>query len=358
MTTYNFTSPGLAESVAAAPITKGHVALLQRIRGFDGLENAVLATTRGDSWYARRKVLDAAGMLVHDDHEAWLQLQLEADGGRVRATRDRLRAQKYFLTKCGLTTLYIVHDRRTANQADFVQVKVMVESEVVDCELFSDSGWRTLEDLSDLVRDSEGIELKEKRQFRPIAYCLDRSVDVGLFMVELENVEAARREASRARRFKLTHGNTGRQEVVTMDVLSPSWDKFPARERRLFDDWGRSSAGRSGARFCDHWAAQLSDYTDPKGERWMSFVPLWTTTKKLAKIEGNKGGVYELFGKLEKMNLRLDVPFGWFFYMLHGNRMGDVVGRRIVQAAEDGLIVLPEHDYQVLASWKSQEYGF
>lgn len=358
MTTYNFNAPGLAEKIAAVAVSKSHANLLQVISGVAGLEDAYLATTRGPSWYVRRKVVDAGGTLIHDNHEEWLRLQLEADGGRARITRARLRAEGYFLTKCELTTLYIVHDRHSMSQADFVQLEVYVENEFVDCQLFSQGDWCEIADLRDLMADSEGMEVKDKRQHRPLNYLLHRAIDIGLFVGVIDKVEATRREFTRSRKYVFTDVSTGRELVQTADQLSPGWDKFPSKERRMFEDWRRSSAGQSGARFCQHWVVEVTDYTDTKGERWLSLIPVWTFAQKLAKIEGGKGGVYELFGKLQKMDLRLKAPFGWYFYMLHGNKMGDVVGRRITQAAEDGLIVLPEHDYQVLASWKAHEYGF
>jgi hypothetical protein len=44
--------------------------------------------------------------------------------------------------------------------------------------------------------------------------------------------------------------------------------------------------------------------------------------------------------------------------MLHGNRIGDWAGKWILKGAEDGEIVLPEHDYRVLKAWYDHPYGF
>ncbi|WP_157730851.1 hypothetical protein [Variovorax sp. HW608] len=92
--------------------------------------------------------------------------------------------------------------------------------------------------------------------------------------------------------------------------------------------------------------------------RTVAYTPAWATTKRLAKIAGNKGSDYELYGKLEKLDRHIGVPFAWFFFMLHGNRVGDVSGHRVLRAAEQGLIVLPEHDYRVLKAWSQHPYGF
>jgi len=126
----------------------------------------------------------------------------------------------------------------------------------------------------------------------------------------------------------------------------------------MFSDWALSSAGRSGARLCAHWAMQISDYTDPKGVRGMSLVPVRTSTLKLAEVDGRKGSAYELFGQLEKLDRRVKVPFAWYFYMLHGDRVNDAAGHRVIKAVEAGQIVLPEHDYRVLKAWEANTYGF
>lgn len=87
-------------------------------------------------------------------------------------------------------------------------------------------------------------------------------------------------------------------------------------------------------------------------------IPLWTTTLKLAEVESDKGSAYELFGKLEKLDRRVKVPFAWYFFLLHGDRVDDAAARRVIAAAEAGQIVLPEHDYRVLEAWEAHPYGF
>jgi hypothetical protein len=67
---------------------------------------------------------------------------------------------------------------------------------------------------------------------------------------------------------------------------------------------------------------------------------------------------YALHGKLETLDRRVTVPFGWYFYMLHGNRVHDWAGERVIRAAEAGTIVLPGHDYRVLKAWQANTYGF
>lgn len=90
----------------------------------------------------------------------------------------------------------------------------------------------------------------------------------------------------------------------------------------------------------------------------MSLVPMWTTTLKLVEVEGKKGSAYELCGKLEKLDRRVKVPFGWYFFRLHGNRVDKTAAHRVIQAAEAGHIVLPDHEDRILKGWQAHPYGF
>lgn len=106
------------------------------MRAFDPLTRVHLVAQRGDAYLQRRKVLDAQGRIVSDDHEAWLCEQLEADGGRASSTYERLKSAGYLLSKCGITTLYLVHDCGTNDESNFVQAEVDLEDEWTDRPLF------------------------------------------------------------------------------------------------------------------------------------------------------------------------------------------------------------------------------
>lgn len=52
-------------------------------------------------------------------------------------------------------------------------------------------------------------------------------------------------------------------------------------------------------------------------------------------------------------------PFSWFFYMVHGNRIGAAAGGIVAKAIIAGeMKPLPEHDEKVLLRWAEQQYGF
>lgn len=363
--TYLIELPDLAIQVENAAVTPKHTALLSVLRGREPLRDTTFATLRDGFWLARRMVLTSAGTVVAQDHRAWLTEELSKDGGRPAVTAQRLRALDYRLSVCTLDKLYFIADRG-GDQDNFIQIKVEQLRERVERRMFdTGGGWRTLRDIDDLVEEAEqGVPLADADQVRLGCdrYELRRVIDVRAFMAEGEALKLADHTLRRKRTLMVADVHPGSGPVhaprpMTIDELDPQAKHWIWPARRLFNDWTASSAGRAGHRLCKHWVLQIQDYTSPKGERNVGVVPLWTHTRKMAKV-GRVPNVHTLLGKLQSIDFRCGPTFGWFFYMLHGNLIDDSVGRRILQAAEDGLIVLPEHDYQVLRRWKSMPYGF
>lgn len=360
MKEYELNIPGLAEAAAACTPAPGHKALVKALQRLPGLEEIKLATTRGEdggSYLAKRGVYGPDGTRLHDDHQTWLREQVEADGGHVRSTYDRLYGKGYKLSKTHLATLYLVLDHG-GDESNFAQFEIWREHEHMDCELLK--GWGAPRDLDEMVREAEGYSLPDDQcvPVAPARYRYRRAVDVGHFIRMLDAIEAAKREALSRRRYTMTD-DSGKAEVLSHAQLDPGFGRYPHRARRLFNDWAASSASQSGARLCDHWVMQFEDWTNPKtGVRDMQVIPVWTYGKKLAEVKASQGDAYSFYGKLQTLDRRVGVPFGWYFYMLHGNRVTDGAGHRVLEAAEQGLIVLPEHDYQVLRAWKARPYGF
>jgi hypothetical protein len=362
MNEYSLTLPGLEESIAKSRPDLWHSQLVQAVARFPGLEAATVRATRGGDgsiYMQRRKVMRADGSVEHDNHAAWLAEQLRADDGDAKATYERLSQQGYRLSRCDITRLHLACDRGGADQADFLQVDVDLCDERVHCALFRSYFFDEPRTLQDLVDAAEGEPVgEEQRTLISVHYQLSRAVDVAKFVDLAEQLEEQQRAKLRARRYEVTRGD-GTKETRTHADIDPGFDRFPSKTRRLFDDWSTSSAGRSGARLCEHWLLQFSDWTDPSsGTRYLSVVPLWAFSKKLAEVNARSGDVYGLFSKLQTIDRRVQVPFGWYFYMLHGNRVHDGAGKRVLEAAEGGLIVLPEHDYRVLRNWADRSYGF
>lgn len=225
------------------------------------------------------------------------------------------------LSQCAITTLYIVNDRGSIDESDFLQVRIDVEDEWTDRPLFSD--WpHSLRGLRDLI-DSPGYELPvdKRARVRPPAYRLVETVDVKRFVQEAIEREQLELQALRGKRYTVRTDGEPEEHVLSFEEAFPGWDASPVKWRRIFADWALSSAGRSGARLCEHWAMQMTDYMSPAGQRSISLIPVWGTTLKLAEVEGRKGNVHELFGALQKLDTRVKVPSPSIFFMLHGNRV-------------------------------------
>ncbi|MBW5287916.1 hypothetical protein [Burkholderia gladioli] len=65
-----------------------------------------------------------------------------------------------------------------------------------------------------------------------------------------------------------------------------------------------------------------------------------------------------LLAKLVSLNERVRTPCVWFSYGVRGNLVRSGQMERVLEAAERGLIALPEHDYRVLRRWADDPYGF
>lgn len=365
--TYQLQADGLAEAVAEALPAKSHSALLQAVRSCcPAWTNLRVVAEREGGWWGKRKVIAPSGEVVADDHEAWLAAELDRDDGNLSATQARLQPMGYRLSECSVSTLYLAHDR-SADPSDFVQLEVYLEHETVDRRMFSAYGMgylslRTVRDLVDAAEQGEGLPENERVAVGAIRYRLHRAVDVQQFVREASGVEGARQAIARQRYIMVTDVDESSRvhepKPVRIGDLDPEGLLYPWPGQRLMDDWAASSAGMSGARLCHHWALQLSDYTDPKGARWMSLVPVWAHRAKIAALEKRPASDSNLLEKLRSIDRRTGAPFNWYFYMLHGNLVEPWAGKAIATAARDGIVDLPEHDLAVLNRWVERSYGF
>ncbi len=155
-----------------------------------------------------------------------------------------------------------------------LQAEIDVEDEFVDRKLPSDHPRRTPRELGDLF-DAGGDEFAAdaRRRFQAPAYKSSKVTDVAAFVDAAQAPEAPRRDKTRPTTSHVTDTDMGAGELNTEDDLSPGWDRYPVTEKRLFNERTLSSAGRSGARICDHWFMQTTDSTGDSGERWMSPFP-------------------------------------------------------------------------------------
>lgn len=364
--TYHLEVAGLAEAVANTAVDAKHKALTKALNVHQALHGARFANSRGAGggrWLARRKVLDQAGAVVADDHKIWLQQQVDQDGGSVSAAYARLKDEGFTLSKCEIESLVFVVDGG-GSQSNFKQVHVDVETEYIDAPLF---GWfyTSPRDMIDLV-DQSAPPFDDRKLLSAPRYRLGSIEDVPRFMDVARQLHEHERDRTRKAMVTLTDADPdggGEVSVQSLASLDPQFEKYPWwKGERFIHDWTLSSAGRSGARLCQHWVFELSDYTYPEGtrqagQRFVNLVPAWTHTFNMAEIKRGPS-IHSTYDKLLSIDRRTGVPFAWFFYMLHGNRVKDWAGEMVLRAAERGEIDLPEHDYQVLRRWQERPYGF
>ncbi len=366
---YLLTIPGLSEAVKAAPVETAHKSLLRSLSRFEQLRDIRYATCRGGdggTYLVRCKVLDKDGNLISDDRDKWLEEQMHLHGGRARSVYEALKDSGYLVSKCEIESVYLTVDRG-GSQANFLQVEIDVQTEYVDRPLFDWYTHNAPRDLRDLQRDASSLP-NRKLLAAPI-YELKLIADMQSYIDLARAVHETRRQEAREKQVTVTElaldGSPGQTVVTSLASLDPTFERFPWwRGERLFHDWTLSSAGRSGARLCEHWVMDLQDYQHPAtdssplaGQRFVEVVPLWTHTRKMAKIQ-RAPSIHALYDKLSSLDRRTGVPFAWFFYMVHGNLVEPSAGKAVLEGAETGVIVLQEHDYQVLRRWGERSYGF
>lgn len=130
--------------------------------------------------------------MVHDDHAAWLDEQLQIDGGNAKATHARLVPQRYRLSRCDIIRLHLASDRGDEGPANFVQIDVDLQEERVHCALFRSYFFDECRTLSDLMENGEGDIVHDEQHVAVGAprYELRRVVDVPLFVELAESLEA------------------------------------------------------------------------------------------------------------------------------------------------------------------------
>ncbi|KVS67651.1 hypothetical protein [Burkholderia cepacia] len=357
---YELQTDVLATIVAATPVTPKHAELLTTFATRTEFGGARYAVTCDEFCERPARVIDAEGREIAVDYYAWIDAQLDAHKGSVEALLLAHRDAGYQLVEVQPLLHYFVHDRG-GEQDNFVQIEVWEEQEFVEREVFPRRmPWR-LPDARELRsgwQDLEG-ERVERRTLGGPRYRLQAVIDMKRFSALAEATYQDRRQRDGDRQLVERNVDTGESRVISVREFTPGYDNLQWRGRRFFDDWAASSAGRAGERACQRWVFSTEDYTDPRSGRDMNFVPRWTHTRKIAALKNTaKLDVYSLFGKLTQFDERIGHRFAWYFYGLHGNLILSGQMERVLEAAEAGLLVLPEHDYQVLRRWSDDQYGF
>ncbi|KDR28537.1 hypothetical protein [Caballeronia zhejiangensis] len=108
---YDLQTDVLATIVAATSFTKNHSDLLTAFATRTDYRSARYVMTRDVYSERPARILDAEDREIAADYHAWIDAQLEAHGGSVRAVWEAYRNAGYRLTEIRPLLHYFVHDR-------------------------------------------------------------------------------------------------------------------------------------------------------------------------------------------------------------------------------------------------------
>lgn len=360
----------LAAVVSAAPVAADHAGLLTAIKiRYPDTPFRLIAQRSEYCWPTG--IVDQAGNRVSDNLIAWMDQQLAENNNNPRAVWQKYKDSGLIKTEWGGPVLHLTAPYGSSPDA-FYQIEVVVGSEFTSRNMFDPGPWNIPEDRHELIHGPSYVFGEhERQQLSPPKYRLESLVNMRRFLHDLVEVEKENRQDKLPEmQKKVLHIqdiviDDGTQESYAIPFLDlcPDWlDRIPPAAR-LFQDWQESSPGKNGRHLCNHWFAQCNDYTNAKGQRSMYFCPQWADADgglELPEIfpdwEASPYGVME---SLSQFDQQVGYPFAWFFYMLHGNRIGDAAGGVIAKAIQKGTIKsLPDWDEKVLLHWCETPYGF
>lgn len=323
----------------------------------------------GRSWSVG--IIDKAGNRVTDRIGLWVDQQLAENADSAQAVWKKYKDAGLIRTERVGSVLYLIAPYGP-DQDQFYQLEVLCGPELTTQKLFDPDPMFPAEDRHDLLSgpslmfsDSERVELA------PAAYEFSRLVNIRHFLRKLvESKRLNNLERLPELEKKVIHiqeVSYGEEcETETYDIpfldLAPDWlDRTPP-ELRLFQDWTESSAGKGGHRLCDHWWMQTNEWP-VNGRKQYSLIPQWVSAdggldlpEILPDWDDSPYGVME---DLSQFDNQAGYPFAWYFYALHGNRIGASAAGVIAQAIRDGKMKpLPECDEMVLMRWRKDSYGF
>lgn len=347
----------LFAACARASWTRTHEGLLTGLRTVHGFENLAPSAVQ-DHFSAQPAQVMEGLTVVAASYRDWAREQLQALGsarqvwaahaGNPWTLTWRTHVLRYFWLQTG------------AHPWNGIQLEVVEEQDLAGGPVFRAERWQAPSDAEELLNPPEPGEPRSA----PLGtgrYTLTRAVDMEAFFRLGQSLYSARLDRG-ARRRVIVRPEHGDSFESTMGKQAPQAFRQVWRVQRWFQDWEFSSAGRSGAVAGHRWAFQISDWDSGNAAsgRVLDFVPAWAHTAKIAKIQHvhrlSGSALYERLLSIDKRTGA--VPFGWYFYMLHGNLVPDTAATRILRAAREGLVDLPDHDVGVLTAWADNPYGF
>ncbi len=361
-------------SVVQTPFSKNHKPLLKALQQhFPEYEFHLMGL--GGAFH----LID--GRLLDDDHNEvapswrnWLEQQLVACHGDLRATVDIAQAHQYLTTRYHGQTLFIAV--KTGDlAADFIQLDIEVilyeEIRSTFCQnsfpfyiddLRSLQDWASHDDYSFEPFPIPNSAKYTRARMTNTAKFLQTAIKCHTEALEHDVKTMSLNVVQGEHMTRQTRVDDGSGEYSILDLYPDYLDQEIAI-KRLFDDWNNSSAGQSGAVFFKHWYLKFNDNKEWKRDdqaRSLSAIPGWCTSKKLAEIKITRNDTpYSVMDKLTKFDNKIGHPFAWYFFMLHGSRISSDVGHFIADAILAGELNLSVADDQaILLKWNDRPYGF
>ena len=300
-------------------------------------------------------IVDQRLTRVADKASSWIrQRVVEADGDYLPVWRQFKGDPSLLRTAFRGGTVWVFAPLGEG-VADYVQLAIDQLQEVVLGPLIDGADWRRRpESIDDLCDEWDAASIDPK-PLGGLRYRLRRAVHADSFLADWRpsningewsswpatsstNSVRAQAASARSRSPRVRRGTavTPGYREVEITEQDPEYLSRKMPIERFYADWSASSAGRLANHLFDHWAVRFSDHEDGHG-RHLHGIPVWLTRKALPKIETKPGQtVFALIDRLQRLDERVGCTFGWYFFMLHGNRIGPSVGEQVIEAVEDG----------------------
>lgn len=360
--------------LSATPVTEDHTALLNALRDrYPDTPFQLISEGGRSTWDVG--ILDKSGNRVTTKLGTWVDQELAAADGSAREVWHRHKDAGLVRTEREGVSLKLTAPYGAGPDA-FYQLNLLAGPEIATQNMF-DPGYPA-DDRFDLLSGPCMIfGDAERKILAPAQYKFEGLTNMKRFLRELVEVDKTNKLAelpeAQQKVIRVQHVYPGAEQERTEKFIPflqqfPDWaDRVPP-SIRLFQDWQESSAGREGHRFCEHWYIQVNDWVDAKGLRRLSVVPQWAAADgglNLPEIfpewedEDHRSPAYGIMQSLQDFDQQVGYPFAWFFYMVHGNRIGAAAGGIVAKAIlAVEMKPLPPHDEVVLLRWADQQYGF
>ena len=324
---------------------------------FPGFAFSAVGTT--DRYFLqRRSVLAQDGSRVAEDLQLWLRGVLDQHNGDVGAAWKSLKDSELHLAEWHGNGVFAFAPTGIG-AADFIQIAFSREAEFQAGPIVNPvyRPW-SVDDLLD-PRWLEEDELIDDRiiagpRFRMRGKPGTDIVHLRSFLGRCARKEREKREARRPEMERRSWVGPDGTRIPFLQHRRDWFEQAPF-ELRFFQDWEGSSAG--SRRVYEHFGFEIHDYED-RGERRLGFIvrPHRLPEESLPKEE--EASVHILMDRIEAIDRELGLPFGWFFLMVHGNRIPAEVGHLIATGLREGRVRLPDRDARVLLRWAEDPYGF